>query len=74
MFATLHALRKWKAYLMGRYFKVNTNHDNIKCFMEQRISSEEQQKWVTKMLGYEFEIIYKKRKEKCCYICTMNKG
>ena len=30
--------------------------------MEQRLSSEEQQKWVTKMLGYDFEIIYKKRK------------
>ena len=30
--------------------------------MEQRLSSEEQQKWVTKMLGYDFEIIYKKGK------------
>ena len=30
--------------------------------MEQRLSSEEQQKWVTKVLGYEFEIIYKKGK------------
>ena len=31
--------------------------------MEQRLSSEEQQKWVTKMLGYDFEIIYKKGKQ-----------
>ena len=30
--------------------------------MEQRLSSEEQQKWLTKMLGYDFEIIYKKGK------------
>ena len=30
--------------------------------MEQRLSSEEKQKWVTKMLGYDFEIIYKKGK------------
>ena len=30
--------------------------------MEQILSSEEQQKWVTKMLGYDFEIIYKKGK------------
>ena len=31
--------------------------------MEQRLSSEEQQKWVTKILGYDFEIVYKKAKK-----------
>ena len=30
--------------------------------MKQRLSSEEQQKLVTKILGYDFEIIYKKGK------------
>lgn len=48
---------------MGRHFKVKTDHDSLKYFLEQRLSSEEQQKWVTKMLGYHFEIIYKKGKE-----------
>ena len=47
---------------MGRHFNVKTDHDSIKHFLEQRLSSEEQKKWVTKMLGYEFEIIYKKGK------------
>ena len=47
---------------MGRHFKVKTDHDSFKHFLEQRLSSEEQQKWVTKMLGYDFEIIYKKGK------------
>jgi len=45
---------------MGRYFKVKTDHDSLKYFLEQRLSFEELQKWVTKMLGYDFEIIYKK--------------
>jgi hypothetical protein len=31
--------------------------------LEQRLSSEEQQKWVTKILGYDFEIVYKKEKQ-----------
>ena len=47
---------------MGRHFKVKTDHDSLKHFLEQRLLSEEQQKWVTKMLGYDFEIIYKKGK------------
>jgi hypothetical protein len=63
MMEILHALKKWRPYLIGRHFKVKTNHDSIKYFLEQRLSSEEQQKWVTKILGYDFEIVYKKRKE-----------
>src|ERR1700729_905662 len=48
---------------MGRHFKVKTDHDSLKYFLEQRLSSEEKEKWVTKMLGYDFEIIYKKGKQ-----------
>jgi len=48
---------------MGRYSKVKTDHDSLKYFLEQILSSKEQQKWVTKMLGYDFEIIYKKGKQ-----------
>ena len=47
---------------MGRHFKVKNDHDSCKHFLEQRLSSEKQQKWATKMLGYDFEIIYKKRR------------
>ena len=58
--AILHAQKKSRPYLMGRHFKVKNYLDSLKHFLEQRLSSEEQQKWVTKMLGYDFEIIYKK--------------
>ena len=47
---------------MGRHFELNTDHDSLKHFLEQILSSEEQKKWVTKMLGYKFEINYKKWK------------
>ena len=39
MLAILHALKQWKPYLMGRHFKVKTDHDIIKYFLEQRLSS-----------------------------------
>jgi hypothetical protein len=63
MMEILHELKKWHPYLIGRNFKVKTDHDSIKYFLEQRLSSKEQQKWVTKILGYDFEIIYKKGKQ-----------
>jgi len=48
---------------MGRHFKVKMDHDSIKYSLEQILSSEEQKKWVIKILGYDFEIIYIKRKQ-----------
>jgi hypothetical protein len=63
MMAILHALKKWRPYLIGRHFKVKTDHDSLKYFLEQRQASEEQKKWVTKILGYDFEIVYKKGKK-----------
>ena len=63
MMAILHALKKCRPYLIGSHFKVKIDHDSLKYFFEQRLSSEEQQKWVTKILGYDFEIIYKKGKK-----------
>eukprot|EP00253_Pinus_taeda_P003881 PITA_03881 len=54
MLVILHALKKWQPYLMGRNFKVKTDQDSLKYFLEQILSSEEQQKWVTEMLGYDF--------------------
>jgi hypothetical protein len=47
----------------GKCFQIKIDHHSLKYFLEQRISSLEQQKWVTKMLGYDYEIIYKKGKE-----------
>ena len=51
MLAILHAFKNWRPYLMGLHFKVKIDHDSLKYFLEQRLSSEEQQKWVIKMLG-----------------------
>ena len=41
MLVILHALKKWRPYLMGRHFKIKTYHDSLKHFLEQRISLEE---------------------------------
>ena len=33
MMAILHALKKWHPYLIGRHFKVKTDHDSLKYFL-----------------------------------------
>ena len=63
MLEIIHALKQQCPYLIGRHFKVKIDHDSLKYFLEQRLSLKEQQKWVTKMLGHDFEIIYKKGKQ-----------
>jgi len=61
--AILHAIDTWRPYLLGRRFHIRTNHHSLKYFLEQRISSPQQNKWLAKMLGYDYEIIYKKGHE-----------
>jgi hypothetical protein len=63
MLAILHAIDLWCPYLLGKRFQIKTDHQSLKYFLEQRPSSPEKQKWVTKLFGYDYEIIYKKGKE-----------
>jgi len=48
---------------MGRHFKVKMDHDSLKYVLEQILSLEEHKKWVTNMLGYDFDILYRKGKK-----------
>jgi hypothetical protein len=61
--AIFHVIDLWFPYLLGQCFQIKTDHQSLKYFLEQHISSPEQQKWVTKLFGYDYEIIYKKGKD-----------
>jgi hypothetical protein len=63
MLDILHAVALWFPYLLGKRFLIKTDHQSLKYFMEQRLSSPEKQKWVTKIFGYYYDIIYKKGKD-----------
>ena len=43
-----------------RCFQIKADHHNLKYFLEQRLSSLEKHKSITKMLGYDYDILYKK--------------
>jgi hypothetical protein len=63
MVAIIHVIDLCCPYLLGKCFQIKIDHQSLKYFLEQRISSLEQQKWVTKLFGYDYEIIYKNDKD-----------
>ncbi|GKD53695.1 transposon ty3-G gag-pol polyprotein [Tanacetum coccineum] len=60
MLAVVKAVRKWRHYLLGRTFVVKTDHMSLKYLLEQRITTPAQAKWLSKLLGYDYKIEYKK--------------
>ncbi|GJR23773.1 putative mitochondrial protein [Tanacetum coccineum] len=56
-------LQKWRGYLLDRYFKIKTDHFSMKYMLDQRITTPFQSKWLPKLLGFDYEIEYKKGKD-----------
>ena len=60
MLAIIHVVQKWQSYLVGNHFVILTDHHSLKYFLDGRAHTPFQQKWVTKLLGFDYEIQYKK--------------
>ena len=59
MLAIVIAIRTWRPYLLGRKFIIQTDQRSLRFLLEQRILTPEQQKWMGKLVGYDYEITYK---------------
>ncbi|GKE23467.1 putative mitochondrial protein [Tanacetum coccineum] len=52
-----------EGYLMDRHFKIKTDHFSLKFLLDQRHTTSFQAKWLPKLLGYNYEVAYKKGNE-----------
>ncbi|MCH84977.1 hypothetical protein A2U01_0005816, partial [Trifolium medium] len=59
MFAITEAVKRWRQYLIGRHFQIFTDQKSLRNFLVQTIQTPEQQKWTSKLQGFNFEIFYK---------------
>lgn len=59
LMALVLAIRHWRPYLIRRKFTVKTDNCSLRHLLQQPITTPAQQNWVAKLLGYEFEIMYK---------------
>lgn len=59
LMAVCLAVQKWRSYLLGRHFVIRTDQQSIKFITQQREIGLEYQKWVRKLMGYDFEVQFK---------------
>lgn len=57
------AVQRGRPYLLGQQFVIKTNQKALKFLLEQRVGTEAQQKWIIKLLDFNFTVEYKKGKE-----------
>jgi hypothetical protein len=59
----VHALRKWRHYLMGRRFELKIDHNDLKYLFDQPTLNARQSRWLEFLCEYDFEIKHIKGKE-----------
>jgi hypothetical protein len=58
MYAITAAVKKWRHYLLGRRFRIYTDQQSLRSLFSQTIQTPAQHKWLTKLLGFDYEIHY----------------
>lgn len=63
--ALIMAVEKWRHYLQRQEFVILTDHKSLSYLQEQNLHSEMQRKVMTRLMGLQFKIVYKKREGEC---------
>lgn len=63
LYDVTEAVKKFQQYLLGRKFVIYMDQQSLKHLLSQAIQTPEQYKRLTKLMGYDYEIIYKPGRE-----------
>lgn len=58
--AVIMAIERWRPYLQRQEFIIKTDHKSLCYLGEQHLQSELQKKAMTRLMGLQFRIVYKK--------------
>jgi len=59
------AIKKWRTYLLGKKFTIYTDQLSLRELMTQVVQTPEQQYYLSKLMGFSYEIVYKPGAANC---------
>ncbi|XP_056690204.1 uncharacterized protein [Spinacia oleracea] len=63
LLAIVFAVQKWEQYLLSSHFTIRTDQRSLKWLLQQKVSTPFQQFWLSKLMGFDYDIQYKSGKE-----------
>nr|GEU72028.1 Ty3/gypsy retrotransposon protein [Tanacetum cinerariifolium] len=63
LIAIVAAIQKWKKYLLIKPFVIKTDHQALKHILEQKECNPTLQKWLSKLIGLQYSVLYQQGKE-----------
>jgi hypothetical protein len=61
--ALIMAVERWRPYLQRQEFIIRTDHKSLSYLCEQSLHSDTQRKAMTRLMGLQFKVVYRKGKE-----------
>jgi len=59
MLAITESIKKWRHYLIGNHFQIIKDQQSLRGLLTSACHTPEQQKWVSRLIGYNFDILYR---------------
>lgn len=60
LLAMVYVVTIWSQYLLGQHFVIRTNQKALKFLIEQKLHTNSQLMWLTKLMPFDYTIEYKK--------------